>query len=261
MRYPELFQDSFRTRNLWLHLSRMDLLSRFRGTVLGLFWLIFSQVGTFTITAYIWSNLFNLDFNKFLIYIGAGFAIWGFVSNTIVLASSSIFAAPSMYLNSLTPMTMGASRTVATNFYIMAIGMVIPIFMSIYMYGFNFQHQIFFLLGTLEVLILVFVLSVFLSIISIKFKDLTQGLGMIFQVFWTITPVIYTEDMLKSHGLGFVSDLNPFYWALYCMREPWLSLTSLDLSNYFKLGGIDFFLLIFIAFFYKKSSRGYLLYV
>jgi ABC-type polysaccharide/polyol phosphate export permease len=256
-----IFQDFFRTRNLWVHLSRMDLLSRFRGTVLGLLWLIISQVGTFTITAYIWSKLFNVEFTSFLIYIGAGFAAWGFISNSIVIASSSIFTASSMYLNSLTPLSMGASRTVATNFYIMGIGMVVPIVISIWVHGLHAGYFLLFLLGLLLSTVMVFILSLFFSLVSIKYKDLTQGLGMLFQIFWTVTPVIYTEEMLQTHGLGFLSSINPLYWALYCVREPWLGPEQINLLNYSKLGILNIVGISLIALFYKHRSRNYLLYV
>jgi lipopolysaccharide transport system permease protein len=260
MKITGLLSDIKKSRHLWFHLSKLDLGSRFRGTYLGVFWLILSQVGTFAITAFIWSKLFSVEFIGFFIYIGIGFAIWGFTTNAIVGSASSIFTGISTYLNSNTPMVVAAARVVATNFYILIIGLSVPFTVSLAINGLSFLNFLFFLFGLILTIIFVSAISIFFSVVSIKYKDFPQALSMLFQVLWVVTPIIYKAEMLKEKGVGFISEANPFYWALYVVREPVLSNHSPDIKFYLYLLLLTIALSISSMIFMSNNSRKYLLY-
>lgn len=259
MKFNSLFRDVKNSRHLWFHLSKLDLGSRFRGTYLGGIWLALSQVGTFAITAFIWSKLFSVDFNGFFIYIGIGFALWGFISNSIVGSASSIFSGISTYINSATPLSVGASRVVASNFYILLIGLFFPLLFSVVINGISMLNILFFGVGIILTLIFVFAISMFFSVLSIKYKDLPQALSMLFQVLWVVTPIIYSAEMLEEKGISFISEANPFYWTLYVVREPILSGQIPDVKFYLYLSILTFILTVLCMAFMSNNSRKYLL--
>jgi ABC-type polysaccharide/polyol phosphate export permease len=259
MKMYGLIRDIRISRHLWFHLSKMDLASRFRGTYLGVFWLVITQVGTFAITAYIWSKLFSVDFNSFFVYIGLGFAIWGFITNSIVGSASSIFSGISTYLNSNTPLVVAASRVVASNFYILVIGLAVPFSIGIVINHPPMFNLLFFLIGLVLTVVFVTAISIFFSVISIKYKDFPQALSMLFQVLWVVTPIIYKAEMLREKGIAFISEANPFYWSLYVVREPILSNQYPEIKYYVYLLVMTLFLSVACMIFMSNNSRRYLL--
>jgi lipopolysaccharide transport system permease protein len=259
MKLSALIRDIKISRHLWFHLSKLDLGSRFRGTYLGAIWLVLSQVGTFAITAYIWSKLFSVDFNSFFVYIGIGFAIWGFITNSIVGSASSIFSGISTYLNSNTPLVVAAARVVASNFYILVIGLAVPFSVGIVINDPPIFNFLFFLGGLILTIVFVSTISIFFSVISIKYKDFPQALGMLFQVLFVITPIIYNAEMLKEKGIAIISDANPFYWTLYAVREPIISSQYPEVKYYIYLLVLTLFLSLTCMMFMSSNSRKYLL--
>lgn len=253
--------DIRRSSHLWLHLSKLDLVSRFRGTYLGVIWLLLSQIGTFCITALIWSKLFSVDFNSFFIYIGIGFSIWGFITNSIVGSATSIFSGASTYLNSNTPVSVGASRVVATNFYLLLIGLAIPVSLGIFVNQVTFFNFVFFLFGISLVTVFVSAVGLFVSIVSIKYKDLPQALGLLFQVLFVLTPIIYKTEMLKGKGVEFLTESNPFTWLIYVIRQPILTNQLPEPRYYFYSVIMTIFVFSTCLIFMSRNSRKYLMYV
>ena len=254
-----LINDIWASRQLWFTLSKLDLVSRFRGTRLGLAWLLISQIGTFYITALIWSKIFKLDFNDFFIYIGLGFATWGFISNSIAYSASSVFSGISTYLNSNTPMVVGPCRVTAANLYVFVLGIFIPVTLSLAINQIPFANLVLLFVGLILMILFVLTISIIVSVISIKYKDIPQALGVVFQLLFVISPIIYTAEMLESRGIGFFADINPFYWALYVVREPLISASFPDLKYYSYLALITVTFSVISILFVTKNSRKYLL--
>src|SRR5438067_3036889 len=72
----------WRCRYFWLSLVRMDLRSRYRGSVLGLGWSLLHPIAMTVIFTCVFSGLFKENWHEYAVYVLTGMACWTFLLTT-----------------------------------------------------------------------------------------------------------------------------------------------------------------------------------
>ena len=75
-------------------------------------------------------------------------------------------------------------------------------------------------LGLLLTTICITWISLLFAIICARFRDFPQIVSSILQVFFYLTPVLWTKNNLSNHTELIISKLNPFYHMLSVIRDP-----------------------------------------
>lgn len=208
-------------RRVWLALAWNDIVTRYRRSMIGPFWLTVTMATTVSALGLLYSALFKVPLKDFLPYLSLGFIIWGFFSPSINEASTCFVKARLIIKQSAMPISVHLYRIIARNFIILLHNM--PIYVAL---AFIFQipitvNTLFFIPGMMLLIAIVTGISLFIATISARFRDIPSLISNVLQVTFYLSPVLWQERML-SEGSPFVT-FNPLRYLLDIVRRPLLN--------------------------------------
>ena len=222
-----LFEFQMALRDLRSSAERLDLawslawhdvVSRYRGSILGPFWITISMGLMVLGIGFLWGELFRVSIHDFIPFVALGIVFFGFVTGTINEGCDTFVQAAGMLSQTSLPMFTFVWRTVLRNLINLGHHLVIVIAVLIY-YGYWRQSNV-----PVAVIGLVFMvlntawLSMLVGIASARFRDIPQIVISVMQFAMFVTPVFWPANRLgRHHG---VLDFNPFYHLLEAVRAP-----------------------------------------
>jgi ABC-2 type transport system permease protein len=244
-------RDGLRDRELWSHLGWQDIKQRYRRSVLGPFWITISQGVLALGLGILYSLLFKLDLPTFLPFIATGFIIWGFINGCLTDGMETFIASEGLIKHLPAPLTVYALRTVWRQTLMFAhnmivYGVIVLIFIGTLSHPYALTndgrcstnpHAIchpglgWYSLSAIPAFVLLAInagwITLFLGVISTRFRDFPQLIGSIIQLLFYLTPIVWPIDQLYSGGnrdnvawaLQLVY-LNPFYHFVQIIRAP-----------------------------------------
>lgn len=242
------FKTSVHAWRIWFSLAIQDILLRYRGSVLGPFWITISTAVTVYSMGYLYGMLFGIDRANYLPYFTAGMITWNFIS-MIVSESTQIFLESKHYMENIhLPCIVYVFRLIFRNVIIFAHNL--PVFLSVvYIFHMKFDANILWLIPGLAILCLNGIFyGTILAFVSARFPDVKTMISSILQIFFFITPIMWMPSALPSRFSLFLT-LNPFGYFVNLIRNPMLGIAfnSQDLIATAILtlfGAISFFLVI-----------------
>lgn len=228
-RRGRLFEAGMALRDLRLSFGRIglastlawhDVVSRYRGSILGPFWITLSMALMVLGIGVVYANLFAVTLQDFLPIVALGIVFFGTINTTIVEGCDTFTNAAGMLSQTSLPMLTFVWRTVLRNLINLAHHIVIVAAVLI-LYGYWRHVNL-----PLAVAGLVFLvvnaawLSLLVGIISARFRDIPQVVTSIMQFAMFVTPVFWQPTRLSNHPA--VLQFNPFYHMLEGVRAPLL---------------------------------------
>jgi homopolymeric O-antigen transport system permease protein len=238
-------------RELWSHLGWQDIKQRYRRSVLGPFWITISQGVLALGLGILYAVLFKLDIETFLPFITTGFIIWTFISGCLVEGMETFIANEGLIKHLPAPLTVYALRTVwrqtlMFGHNLIVYGIIVVIFFGTLNdpYAMTKDSQCppdasaichpglgWYSWSAIPAFVLLAFnagwVTLFLGVISTRFRDFPQLIGSIIQLLFYLTPIVWPIDQLYAGGnrdsvawaLPFVY-LNPFYHFVQIIRGP-----------------------------------------
>lgn len=243
-------RDGLRERELWSHLGWQDIKQRYRRSVLGPFWITISQGVLALGLGLLYSQLFKLHLPTFLPYIVTGFIVWSFINGCLTDGMEVFITNEGLIKHLPAPLTVYAARTVWRQTVMFAHNLIVYVVIVAVFFG-ALDHPYGLQTGKCEAdstgichpglgwysltAIPAFVLlavnagwiTLFLGVISTRFRDFPQLIGSIIQLMFYMTPIVWPIDQLYAGGgrdavswaLPYVY-LNPFYHVVQIIRAP-----------------------------------------
>jgi ABC-type polysaccharide/polyol phosphate export permease len=208
---------------IWTALATQDIRLRYRGSVLGPFWLTLSMVIMVAAMGVIYSRLFRMEARDYLPYLALGLMVWQFISSLFIDGCQTFTAAESVIQQVPLAFSVHAYRVVYRNLLILAHNAVlIPIGMLIFKIPIDWRVlQIG--PGLLILLINGTWISIFFGMISARFRDIPPIVASLLQVLFFATPIIWSIEALGE--LRFIADMNPVFAAIDVIRAPLLGVS------------------------------------
>src|SRR5262245_27046372 len=122
--WTDLSEGTFK-RWMWWAMAMQDIRMRYRGSLLGPFWLTISMVIMIAAMGLIYSRLFNMEITRYLPFLTVGLVIWNFVSTLITEGCQTFLSAQNVITQVRMPFSVHAWRTVCRNLIVLAHNMVI----------------------------------------------------------------------------------------------------------------------------------------
>ncbi|WP_068877468.1 MULTISPECIES: ABC transporter permease [unclassified Phenylobacterium] len=212
--------NSFRRLGLSWSLAWHDVTSRYRGSVLGPFWITLSMGLMVLGIGFLYASLFNLPLNEFLPYVALGIVFFGVMTGTINEGCETFVLASGMLSQTSLPMFTFVWRTVLRNLINLGHHLVIVVGMLAYYGYWKVADVPVALIGIVLMLMNVSWMSLLAAIASARYRDIPQIVvsGMQFAIF--MTPVFWLPDRFGKHQVFL--DVNPFYHLLQAVRAPLL---------------------------------------
>jgi len=222
-----LFQVQMAFRDLRNSMSRMglawslathDVGSRYRGSILGPFWITLSMGLMVLGIGFLYARLFNIPLGDFLPFVALGIVFFGVMTGTITEGCETFVQAAGMLSQTSLPMFTFVWRTVFRNLINLAHHMVIVVAVIAYSGHWKVANPLLALVGVLLLLLNAAWLSTIAGIASARFRDIPPIVMSVMQFAMFMTPVFWLPERFGDRHA--VLDFNPFYHMLQAVRAP-----------------------------------------
>ena len=220
--------DLGETRRLWrlvLALSFMDIKLRYRGSLLGPFWLTLSTAVMIGAMGFLYATLFHQDVAKYLPYLSISLIFWGFLSALTGEGGTAFTAGEGMIRAQRMPLSLHAARVVMRNLFVVAHNLVVIVVVFAIFRVVPSKAAISVVPALLLWLVDGMAVSLLLGVLGARFRDIPPIIASIVQIAFYVTPVMWSPTMLMHRHIGRVLvEWNPFYALLEILRGPLLGL-------------------------------------
>lgn len=213
---------------LWSAMAAQDIRLRYRGSLLGPFWITLSTMIMIGAMGVIYPRLFHTDVRSYLPFLAVGIVIWQFIQTMINDSCETFLGAQNIILQSPLPFSVHVYRMVARNFIVLAHNFVIiPVVLVIFKIPIGLSA-----LQIVPAFILIAIngvwLSIFFGMVSARFRDIPPIVASVVQVLFFVTPIFWAPEVLGEWARLF--ELNPLFAAIDVIRAPLLGKAPIDLS-------------------------------
>ena len=219
MAFADLRASTQRIGLAW-SLAWHDIVSRYRGSMLGPFWITLSMGLMVAGIGFLYANLFKVPVNEFIPYVALGIVFWGLMSNVIIEGCGTFVQASGILSQTSLPMFTFVWRTIMRNVINLMHHAVIIVGVLIYYDHWRQTNLGMGLIGLLLLMVNVSWVSLAAGMASARFRDIPQIVGSVIQFAMFMTPVFWLPGgRLVDHA---VLLFNPFYHLLTVARAPLL---------------------------------------
>jgi lipopolysaccharide transport system permease protein len=201
-------------------LGWLDIRLRYRGSMLGPFWLTIStgiMVGTL---GFLYSALFHMSLQDYLPFLALSQVLWGFLS-TLVSEACSAFTESEPVIRSIRmPFFLFAMRILIRN--VLVLGHNICVIVVVFL-AFRIWPGATGLLAIPALPLWIadaLALSLLLGGICARFRDIMPIVNSVMQIAFFLSPIIWKPEQLGAHAVWL--PFNPFYDMLEIVRAPLL---------------------------------------
>ena len=209
-------------------LARHDIVARYRGSILGPFWITLSMGLMVLGIGFLYAELFKQDIKDFMPHVAVGIVFFGVITGIINDGCETFINARHMLAQTALPMFNFVWRTVIRNLLNMAHHMLIIVVVLALSGYWRVSQPHIAALGLILLVVNCAWISMLVAILSARFRDVPPIVGSAMQFAMFMTPVFWTADRFPSRHSLLV--LNPFNHMLDVVRSPLLGKPTDPLS-------------------------------
>ncbi len=215
----------WRCRYFWLSLVKMDLRTRYRGSILGLGWSLLQPLAMTVILCAAFHRIFHVDINYFGPFLMTGLALWNFVLNTTLTGCQCFRRAESYIRQYPAPLAIYPLRTVLGLGFHLLLALSVAVVLAATLHGLSHPLALLSLAPALAlILALGWSVALLAALLNVHFPDTSHLAEVGFQGLFYLTPVMYPPELLAGHSrLAELMSYNPLYYFLELLREPILN--------------------------------------
>src|SRR6267378_3466202 len=201
--------DGFSRVWMWSALAVQDIKLRYRGSMLGPFWLTISTLVMVVAMGVIYAQLFHQEPSTYLPFLTVGMIVEG--CDTFLREAAVIQQVP-------IPFSIHAYRNVCRNFIVLAHNLlIVPLGLAIFSIPITWE-----VLGIIPGLVLIAIngvwISILLGMVSTRFRDVPPIVASFLQVLFFLTPLIWPPELLGQWHP--IATFNPLFAAVDVVRAP-----------------------------------------
>jgi lipopolysaccharide transport system permease protein len=207
---------------LWrlaLALGWLDIRLRYRGSILGPFWLTISTGVMVGALGLLYSTLFKINLREYLPFLALSQVLWGFLAVLVSEACTTFTDAEGVIRSVRMPFFLFSMRVLIRNAIALGhnIAVIVVVFAIFSMWpGWAALVAIpGLLLWAVDALALTLLLGAFCA----RFRDIQPIVNSVMQIAFFTTPVIWKPDQLGPAAIRKLA-LNPFFDVLEIVRGP-----------------------------------------
>ena len=229
-------------------LAKRELLSRYKGSVLGLVWAVLTPIVMIAIFTFIFAGIFGARFGAatshwdYALYLFCGLLPWSMFQETLQQSAGTIVAHANLVKRVVFPL-----ETLPIALAFSALGNQLFATIALLVATLAIRQQLHFTTLWLPVLLIPQLLMTLgaawlIASLGVFLRDIAQGVMLLLMGWMYLTPIIYPESIIPSH-LQRLINLNPFTSLVRSYRRIFLEGLPPDWS------GLGYFTLMALAVF------------
>ena len=194
-----IIDEMWKVRRILFNFAITDLKIKYRNSILGVLWSIIEPILLLGVLFFVFSTMFKIEIPNFPIYLLTGIITWNFFKNGTSLALNSLSNRAPLLTQIYFPRSIPAiSSTITSSILLITELAVLGMFMVIL--GFIPPTTIFLLIPIyLLGFLLILGVSLPLSVLNVKYKDVEFIWGVVLSAGFFLTPIFYRFDMLPEN--------------------------------------------------------------
>jgi lipopolysaccharide transport system permease protein len=201
-------------------LGWLDVRLRYRGSVLGPFWLTLSTAIMVGALGVLYSTLFHMNLHEYLPFLALSLVLWNFLATLVGDACGCFTGAESMIRSIRMPYSMYAVRSVIRNLLVLAHNIVVIVAVDAIFDAWPGWYAVLVLPAVLLWLVDALAVTLLLGAFCARFRDIPPIVASIMQIAFFVSPVLWKPELVldRQHLLP----LNPFFSLFEIVRGPLL---------------------------------------
>ena len=221
----EDFIHSFEQWPLWKTLAVNDIMSRYRGSILGPFWITVTTISFVLGISLVYGALMHIPIEKYVPWVTTGVVIWNTMAATILESGDAYILSSAIIRAGSLPLPMFVWRVIFRNVLNFGHQVIVIVGVAIwfhYILKINLPMAI---VGFALVLINISWISFAAAILAARFRDIQQVISTMMQLIFFVSPVIWIPNETLS-GRSQLLTVNPFFHLLAVTRDPLLGIPT-----------------------------------
>jgi lipopolysaccharide transport system permease protein len=212
--------DGLRLWRLAVRLGWLDIKLRYRGSMLGPFWLTISTAVMVTALGVLFATLYHMDVRDYLPFLALSQVLWGFLSTLVSDGCSCFTSSEPLILSIRMPLSVHALRVLVRGLLILAHNVVVIVGVDLWFSLWPGTVLLLAIPGMLLWMVDAFALCLILGAIGARFRDIPPIVASIVQIAFFVTPVIWKPVQLGARA--WILPYNPFFDLIEVVRAPLL---------------------------------------
>ena len=205
-------------REMLLNLVVKELRARYKGSVLGFFWSFLNPLLMLIVYSVIFSFLMRTSTKNYAMFLFVALLPWNYLANSVMQGAGSLVYNSSLVKKVYFPREVLPLAVVSANMvnYLLSLLILVPALLvfRVKLTVALFAFPVVLLLQTF----LVLAMTLLVSIGNVYFRDLEHITGVLITVWFFLTPVLYSAEMMPEKVQKFFL-LNPAAPLIEAYRE------------------------------------------
>ena len=213
--------DGLDMSRLAFTLGWLDIKLRYRGSILGPFWLTLSTGIMILAMGVLYSQLFHMQLQSYMPYLALSIVLWNTMGGVVQDACVCFTGAEGTIRATRLPFTIYASRAVIRNALVLAHNVIVIVAVIAYFDVWPGWTALVTLPGLAFWLVDSFAACLLLGTFCARFRDIPPIVGSVMQIAFFLTPIIWQPELIGDDAKWLL--LNPFYPLIALVRDPLLN--------------------------------------
>ncbi len=239
-----------------------DIKTRYTGSLFGPLWLAFVPLYQIMLYTFIFSFILKVRFEEgagtfsFVVYLLAGLIPWIFFSESTSRGITTFIENAHLIKKIKFPSEICILSVIGSSAITFTIYMFFYIIMLLVNGSFNIKTLPFFTIPLLMEVMIITGLSLGLGSLAVFFRDIVQGLGMVLNLLFFLTPIVYPSEIIPA-GLKWVFSINPFYYIVEIYRDILIRGDMPTLEVFYYPGIFSLFIFIAGYYLFNKTEEAF----
>ena len=219
-----LLQDILEGARLWrlaLTLGWLDIKLRYRGSLLGPFWLTLSTGAMVAALGVLYSTLFKTNTAEYIPFFALSQVLWVFLSSVILEGCTCFTQSEGVIRSVRMPFFVHSIRSLVRNALVLAHNVLVIVVVFAFYRIWPGWHALLALPGLVLWTIDGLAVAMLLGAVCARFRDIPPIIASLITIAFFVTPVIWQPKQIDK-SLNWLLVGNPFFDLLEIVRAPLL---------------------------------------
>jgi lipopolysaccharide transport system permease protein len=212
--------EGLRLFRLSVVLGWLDIRLRYRGSILGPFWLTLSTAIMVGALGFLYAALFKMQLHDYLPYLALSLILWNFLAALVSEGCASFTEAETMIRSIRMPYVLYALRVAVRNVIVLAHNIVVIVGVFLILRIAPGATALLALPGLLLWAIDGLAVILLLGAFCARFRDIPPIVASVMQLAFFLSPIIWKPELFGAHA--HLLPLNPFFALFEIVRGPLL---------------------------------------
>lgn len=201
-------------------LGWLDIRLRYRGSMLGPFWLTISTGVMVAALGVLYATLFHMNVHDYLPFLALSQVLWAFLASMVSESCGAFTEAEAVVRSVRMPFFVFALRTLIRNVIVLGHNILVIVVVFAWFSQWPSWNWLMMTPGLLVWIADALLLTLLLGAFCARFRDILPIVNSVMQIAFFVTPVIWKPEQLGKAASTL--PFNPFYDLIEIVRGPLL---------------------------------------